>query len=627
MSFPRWRRFLAESSFLREYCWKYRRFIALGLLSLVVVDLLEVVPPMLLKEAVDSITAGKAASVLAKLAGIYLAVALVQSVCRYGWRMYLIRTSVLAARDLRNRYSSHLFSLSSSFFDKRRVGDLMTLATTDVEAVRMMLGMGILTLADSAFYFVVVPIAMYSLSPQLMLLAFLPLPIIPWLVMRNERQIHLRFARLQECLGRISAFAQEGFSGIRVVKAFAGEEIQLDRFRELIKEYRKLSLSLARVQTAFGPTLDFTMSLGLASLLFFGGRKLIDAGGGGANTALTLGIFVAFQRYIQQMVWPMAAIGLALTFYQRSRTSTNRIEEVLSVCSDVSDPPTPLLPPPLKSGAATKTSGRIEFRNLHFRFPDSTADVLRGVTLEIKAGERLAFVGAVGAGKSALLSLLPRLYPVGRGMLLIDGIDVNDWPVAELRRQVGYVSQDVFLFSETVVENVAFGVQDWVERSGGTAAIHEAAELAAVHEEVVGLAQSYETRLGERGVNLSGGQKQRLTIARALAKSPSILVLDDALSSVDVQTEERILRSLRERRERNTEIITAHRISTIRDADRIAVLANGAIAQIGTHAELIAQPAGLYWKFYEQQRLREDLERYLESTSMDGDARMMNPAR
>ena len=608
MKSPRWQRFLAETSFVREYCWKYRGFIALGLLSLVVVDLLEVIPPLLLKEAVDSITTKKGASVLGALAGVYLLVALLQAVCRYGWRMYLIRTSVFAARDLRNRFSSHLLGLSASFLDRHRVGDLMTLATTDVEAVRMMIGMGILTLADALFYFIAVPIAMYSLSPELLLLAFLPLPIIPWLVMRNEKQIHLRFAKLQECLSRIAAFAQEGFSGLRVVKAFAGEEHQMARFRALGKEYRELSMSLARVQTAFGPTLDFTMSLGLASLLFFGGRKLIDAGG--AETALTLGVFVAFQRYIQQMVWPMAAIGLALTFYQRSRTSTMRLKEVLAAKTDVPDPPAPLLPPALTPGG--KTLGQIEFRNLSFRFPGGTEDVLRNVTLQIRAGERMAFVGVVGAGKSALLSLLPRLYPVGRGMLFIDGIDVNDWPVAELRRQVGYVSQDVFLFSETVVENVAFGVQDWVEHSSGTAAIHEAAELAAVHEDVVGLAQSYQTRLGERGVNLSGGQKQRLTIARALAKSPAILVLDDALSSVDGQTEERILKSLRERRQRNTEIITAHRISTIRDADRIAVLAHGTIAQLGTHHELIAQSGGLYARFYEQQRLREDLERYIE---------------
>jgi ATP-binding cassette subfamily B protein len=298
-------------------------------------------------------------------------------------------------------------------------------------------------------------------------------------------------------------------------------------------------------------------------------------------------------------------VGLAFSYYHRSVTSGNRLQEIFEETSDVADNPQPAHP-------ARRTPGAIEFRNLRFRFPGGDRDVLQGISLEIQPGERVAFVGAIGSGKSALLGLLPRLYPVGHGMLFIDGIDINDWPIDELRRQVGYVSQEVFLFGETVVENVALGIHDWASRNDGIAAVQRAAELAAMHEEVMGLAQSYETRLGERGVNLSGGQKQRLTIARALAKEPSILVLDDALSSVDVRTEERILRSLRERPGRNTEIVAAHRISTVQDADRIVAIADGRIAQVGTHQQLIADTDGLYWKFYEQQRLREDLERYME---------------
>ena len=582
---------------------------AVGLIALLVVDGLEVVPPILLKGAVDRVVAGGPTGALLTLAFGYLGIAVIQAFGRYAWRMYVIRTSTLAARDLRNRFTDHLLGLSASFFDRRRIGDLMSLATSDIEAVRLMIGAGVLLFADALFYFLVVPIVMVQLSPALTLLALLPLPVIPWIVMRNDREIHARFAKVQDCLARLSAFAQETLAGIRVVKGLAHERAQLERFRALGEEDRQLSLSLARVQTTFGPTLEFTMSLGLTGLLYIGGRLLIDQPGG----LLTLGVFVAFQRYIQQMVWPMAAIGIALSYYRRSATSTTRLQHVLAETSDVADGPSPRVPAALSGrGRGAKTPGCIEFRNLHFAFPGTSAPVLQGITLDIQSGERVAFLGAVGAGKSALLSLLPRLYPVERGMLRIDGVDINDWPAAELRRQVGYVSQDVFLFSETVVENVAVGLHEGVERSHGLSAIHEAAAMAAVHDDVLNLVSSYDTTLGARGVNLSGGQKQRLTIARALAREPAILVLDDALSSVDVHTEERILRALRDRPRRNTEVIAAHRLSTIQDADRIAVLAGGRLVQLGTHIELIGEPNGLYWHFYEQQRLREDLERYMD---------------
>jgi ATP-binding cassette subfamily B protein len=606
----RWQRLLDESAFLRQYVWQYRRLMAVGLLALLVVDGLEVIPPLLLKRAVDRIVAGGPASALLWIALGYLGIAVLQSFGRYAWRMYVIRTSTLAARDLRNRFTGHLLGLSASFFDRRRIGDLMSLATSDVEAVRLMIGAGVLLFADALFYFLVVPIVMFQLSPALTLLALLPLPVIPWIVMRNDREIHARFARVQDCLARLSALAQETLAGIRVVKGLATERTQLERFRTLGEEYRQLSLSLARVQTAFGPTLEFTMSLGLTGLLFVGGALLIEPPAGGA--VLTLGVFVAFQRYIQQMVWPMAAVGISLSYYRRSATSTTRLQRVFAEQSDVADVPVPRVPAALAGkGRGAKTPGRIEFRHLDFAFPGAATPVLRGITLDIQPGERVAFLGAVGAGKSALLSLLPRLYPVDRGMLFIDGVDVNDWPAVELRRQVGYVSQDVFLFSETVVENVAVGLHDWADRADHQATIHEAAAMAAVHDDVVNLVASYDTRLGARGVNLSGGQKQRLTIARALAREPAILVLDDALSSVDVHTEERILKALRDRPGRNTEIIAAHRLSTIQDADRIAVLAGGGVVQLGTHTKLIRDTEGLYWRFYEQQRLREDLERYM----------------
>lgn len=574
------------------------------------IDILEIVPPWLLKIAVDIATGDRPLHLLKWTVIGYLATAILQAIGRYGWRMYLTRASMFSGRDIRNNFAEHLFGLGQSFFDRRPIGDLMSLATSDVEAVRMMLGAGLLTLADSIFYFMTVPVAMYLLSPKLTLLSFLPLPIVPWLVMRNEREIHERYDLVQEQFSEISAMTQESLNGVRVLKAFAQEGPQTHRFKKECDRFFKLNLRLARVQSSFGPTLDFTMSLGMVLLLYVGGKELIQ--NGDVVGALTLGTFVAFQRYIQKMVWPMAAFGMALSTYQRSVTSESRLDEVHQSKTDVpqsSEATVPLTFAP----TGWKTDGRIEIRSLSFRFPGTEKMVLNGLNLTIEPGERVAFVGSIGSGKSALLSLIPRLYPVDSGMLFIDGGDVNRWDLRELRHQVGYVSQDVFLFSETVLENLAYSLQDGAANSKDL--IFEHTRLACVHDDVLGLVDGYQTRVGERGVNLSGGQKQRLTIARAIVKKPSILILDDALSSVDVQTEEKILRGLKARPGRNTELICAHRISTIQDADKIVVLDRGQIIQQGRHQELLTDRNGLYFRFVEQQHLKDELESYVETLS------------
>ncbi len=608
------KRLYEESFLLREYLWKYRKLVGAGLATLFVLDILEILPPFFMKQAVDVATGNEPLSVLRWAAAGYIGTAIVQGICRYGWRVFLIRSGILAGRDLRNRFANHLLGLSASFFDRKRIGEMMSLATSDVEAVRGAVGSGVLVFADAVFYFLTVPVAMYFLSPRLTLIALLPLPIVPWIILRNEREMHHRFEKVQEAFGKISSLAQEGLSGIRVVKAFAKEEIQNQRFEEAGQAYVRLNIELAWVRSRFSPTLDFSMSIGLVLLLFVGGRALILEGlEGGAAGALTLGTFVAFQRYIQKMVWPMAALGVAITFFQRSSTSSMRFKEIFDEKSDVPDAIAPRLPAGVADLGSLaprgfRTAGRVELCHLNFAYPRSERLILNDISLTIEPGERVAFVGRVGSGKSALLSLVPRLYPVGKGMIKVDGVDINEWPLAELRRQVGYVSQDVFLFSDTVRENLALG-QEEPEQS----ALQQAVELSAVHDEILALRESFATVLGERGVNLSGGQKQRLTIARALAKHPPILVLDDALSSVDTQTEEKILSSLRSRPGRNTELIAAHRISTIQDADRIVVLDGGRIVQMGRHRDLLMDVQGAYFGFYEQQRVREELERYSES--------------
>lgn len=623
-----------ESSFLRHYLWKYRKLALTGVAALLLVDSLEVLLPLLLKQVIDSIAAqsgsGSAAVIgsdigreLALLAGAYLGISVIQGFCRYVWRMWLVRASMLSGRDLRQKYADHLFGLSASFYDRNRVGDLMSLATNDTLAIRRAIGAGVITIADAAFYLLTVPIAMYWLSPQLTLLAFAPMIALPFLVVKWERQIHARFEKVQASFSKLAAIAQENLMGIRLVKAYARENTQIARFAEAGQEYIRLNLRLARVQSAFGPTLDFFMSLGLVLLLYFGGKWVIGAEVGGSSPGLTIGTFVAFQRYIQKMVWPMSAVGHAVTFYQRAVASSDRMKRVLANQTDVPEVREPKLPERAKNGAPVvpggpwKTEGRVEFRNLSFAFAQSQAPILKNLSLTIEAGERVAFIGSIGAGKSALFSLIPRLYPVQDGMLWVDGVDINHWPIEELRRQLGFVAQDVFLFSESVSENLAFGLAPAGAAEATTRqaleSVWRAAELASVHHEILGLNRSYETILGERGINISGGQKQRLTIARAIAKEPSILILDDALSSVDVETEEKILRGLRARTGRNTEIIAAHRISTIQEANRIVVLERGEIRQVGTHQELTQDRRGLYRKYYDQQRLKQELDHYVET--------------
>ena len=608
----------SRTRLLRESIRAYKVPITLGLVTLLLVDLTELIPPLLLKRAMDAVeqAVGGASSdatqgLLLELALIYLGISLIQAVCRYLWRVLLIHSSMGAARDIRKSFATHLFALSSSFFDKRKVGDLMSLATSDVESVRMALGAGLLTLADALFYIVTVPAAMVWLSPKLALLSFVMLPLIPIFVLYSDRQIDRRFKKVQENFSRLSAIVQEGLGGVRVIKAFAREDAQLERIRKAGGEHSTSVLSLARVQSAFGPGLDFLMSLGLVVLLWKGAPWVVEG-------SISLGTFVAFQRYIQKMVWPMTAIGFAISHYQKALASSARLNEVLDQNSDVRDD---VLESHHDRAPYPRESGRIEFRNLTFAYPGGARPVLQDISLTIEKGMRVSFVGSIGAGKSALLSVLPRLYPCERGMLFVDGRDVRDWRLDELRSQIGFVSQEVFLFSEGVLENIAFGLHDRTVAEW-RAQVEKSTQVAAVHDEILQFESGYSTRLGERGLNLSGGQKQRLTLARAIARQPSILVLDDALSAVDVRTEARILSDLKRRPGRNTELIAAHRISTVRDSDWIVVLDRGRIAEQGTHESLLSPSAdvGIYRRFYDQQRLREELESYIQNldSSLDG---------
>ncbi|MFZ9596542.1 MAG: ABC transporter ATP-binding protein [Bdellovibrionia bacterium] len=594
-----WFRFLENSSYIRSCIWKYRTWIGLGLLALVMVDLLEILPPILLKQAVDVAVEKKPLRSLLFLGLLYFAVALIQAVCRYLWRMYLVRASVFAGRDLRQQYAEHVFQLSPSFFDQNRMGDLMSVAVSDVEAVRVAIGTGLLFFADALFYLATVPLVMFYLSPKLTLLVCLPLPLVPWIVIFNEKKIQKRFEEVQECFGRISAMTQEGLQGIRVIKALAKENVQIQRMKDLAHEYLRLNLKLARVQTSMGPSMDLCMSAGMVLLIYFGGSAVIR---GDWGMGLSLGTFVAFQRYIQKMIWPMSALGMAVNYYQRGVSSSSRLKRILMTESDVGDAP--------RVQAPRLSMGKIEIKNLNFTYPGSEKRVLKNISLVVEPAQRVALVGLSGSGKSTLLSLLPRLYPVARGSLWIDGQDVNDWPLEFLRSQIGYVTQESILFSGSIEENLGLGLHRIQNQDSQPLEdrLYKSAQLSALHQEILAMPSSYQTRVGEKGVSLSGGQKQRLSLARALVTEPSILILDDPFASVDVVTEDQILKQLDARPERNTELIVAHRISTVKSADHILVFQAGEIVESGSHSQLIQRRSGVYRKFYDQQQISEEIQ-------------------
>src|SRR5246500_1342657 len=575
---------------LLPYFKKYRSGLALGALCVLLTNGIWIQFPRVIQYAVDGLRHGVTEQKLLKYSLLLIVVALSKGVFQFLTRWVLIGISREIEFDLRNDLFQHLEGLSYSFYQRNRTGDIMARATNDLNAVRMLLGPAIMYSANTVVYTVGALAYMLKLSPKVTLYAFLPLPVASIVVQYFGRQIHERFERIQAMFSEISARAQENFSGVRVIRAFVQEQAEITSFEAANREYIARSLRLVRVMGMLWPTLETMLGLAVVLVLWLGGREVLLG-------RMTAGGFVAYLTYMVQLTWPVIALGWVINIFQRGTASLARINEILTEKPEIADEPAALAAG--GDGRAARITGEIEFRGLSFGY--NGTPVLRDINLRIPAGSSLAIVGPTGCGKTTLVSLIPRIYDAPLGTVLIDGRPVRDYRLQELRRNVGFVPQETFLFSDSIRENIAFGKELATDQE-----VREAAEAASIAADIESFPEQYKTMVGERGITLSGGQKQRTAIARAIIRDPRILILDDALSSVDTYTEERILNHLREIMQDRTTIFISHRVSTVRNADMIAVLHGGRIVELGTHDQLLTLN-GYYTDLYNKQLLEEEL--------------------
>ena len=571
---------------LLGYLARYRRQYLVGLACGVIATAVQLAGPWVLKLAIDDLLTGVTAAKLRFYAAGLLALAAFGGLFRFLVRRIVIGASRGFEYDLRNAFFAHLQRMPLAFFQANRTGDLMSRATNDLSAVRMMAGPAVMYTANTSLTFLVAIVLMLSIDARLTLIALIPLPFVSLAVRYFGAAIHHRFERIQSQLSDLSAVTQEALAGVRVVRAYRQEAAELARFRASNEEYVQRNRRLIHLQGAFYPSMGLLMGISELLVLWLGSRHVIAG-------RITVGELVAFNAYLVMLSWPMIAFGWVTNLLQRGMASWKRMLEILDTEPTIGDAPGP------RAGRAI--AGEIEFRNLTFRFGDQV--VLDSISAVLPAGKTTAILGGTGAGKSTLLALLPRLYDPPPGTVFIDGTDVREIPLATLRGAIGFVPQEPFLFSATLAENIAFGV------AGDAASperIEEAGRIARIDKDVADFPKGYDTVVGERGITLSGGQKQRTAIARALALNPRILVLDDALSAVDTYTEEEILRRLGDVMRQRTSIIVSHRISTVRGADQILVLDRGRIVERGRHAELV-EAGGLYAELHRKQLLEEEL--------------------
>ena len=561
--------------------------ILIGLVALLIVDVLQLFIPRVIKYAIDDLTLGTLLPFRLLLYGFeVLILALGIGSFRYVWRYFLLGTARRIEKTLRDRFFIHLQTLSSSYFSHTTVGDLMAHATNDIEAVRMSLSMGIVFLVDTVILGVLTIFFMIYIDARLTLFAILPMPLITLITLFFSRSIHHRFEILQKTFASLTEKVRESIAGIRVIKAYVLEEREKEKLSQVSKDYIQKNLNVTRVWGMFFPFILFFSNLSMAIVLYLGGKMTIFQ-------AISTGDFVAFMSYLGLLAWPMMALGWAINMIQRGGASMDRLNRIFAEVPEIFDSPGVLQSVPLK--------GRIEIRGLTFSLGEGENRLLQGIDLTVKEGEKIVVVGRTGAGKTIFCNLVARILEPPKGCLFFDGIEIHEIPLEVLRRSLGYVPQDTFLFSDTIEENIAFGKIDATEKE-----VVEVARLAQIYDEVIGFPRGMNTVIGEKGVTLSGGQRQRIAIARAILMNPPIFILDDALSSVDIQTEERILEGLEKFLVGRTSILITHRIAPLRRADRIIVLDEGKVAEMGDHNTLLSK-GGIYAQIYWQRKLEEEL--------------------